>query len=559
MPTSANTPPTAATSLVRSLQTHGTDRVFCVAGESYLPVLDALHDAPGIDVVTCRHEASAGFMALTDAKLTGRPGVCLVSRGPGASNAAIAVHAAAEDATALLVLVGGVPLPAVDREAFQSLDGRPLDGMAKAAWTVHDPASAAEFVTRAFRVAAAGTPGPVVLTLPEDILDRPHPGPPGAPGRLATPALAQVHLELIGRRLSAALRPLLLAGELLDHDAGRALLRTVAERHDIPVVTGNKQQHLLPNRHPLYAGHLHNATQLGQLAAYGRADLVLAVGTRLDRATTRGHRFPRAPRPDQPLVHVHPDAGRIGAVHQPWLGCPVDPVAFLRELAARPAGTLPEGRARWAEELHAIEADKAVWHPVTAPDGVVFGAVAAALDELTGGDATVVVDSGTFTSWVYRYVRFGERGRLIGISSSSMGYAMGAGVSAALRANGTPTVVVVGDGGFLMNPGELMTACERRLPLTYIVADNRSYATIRLHQERRFPGRTVGTTLTNPDFAALAESFGALGLTASGPEQVRPCLAKALEHPGPSVVAVTTSLEFITAHRRLGVDGRGLA
>lgn len=536
---------TAACTLVGSLVGHGVDRVFCLAGESYLPVLDALRDNPGVDVVTCRHEASAAFMALADAKVTGRAGVALVSRGPGATNAAIAVHAAAEDGMPLIMLVGGVPTRNMDREAFQAIDcGRVFGDVAKATWTLFDPATAGELVARAFRVAESGTPGPVVLTLPEDVLampvqtDRPTErtaAGPGEPGELA-----QLHAALDGSR-----RPLLVAGARLDNQRGRALLRAVAERHQLPVVTSNKHQHLLPNRHPAYAGHLHNATPAHQLAALDRADLVLAVGTRLDVVTSRGRRFPTGP-----LAHVYPDAARIGAFQRPAHGFAVDAVEFLERLLDW-APAQRQGRAPWVAELHRIEAEKVAWTPTDAADGVVFGAVAACLDELTQGDLAVAVDSGTYTSWVYRHLRFGERGRLVGISSSAMGFGVAAGVGTALRDSTVPTVVVAGDGGFLMNCTELITAVRRRLPLVVVVANNGSYGTIRLNQERRFPGRPIATDLVNPDFARLAESFGALGLSVSRPDEVRPRLAQALEHGTPVVVDVRTSLEHITAYHRL--------
>lgn len=547
---------TAAATLVASLRAHGVDRVFCVAGESYLPVLDVLYDtAPEspIDTVTCRHEGSAAFAALADAKLTGRAGVCLVSRSPGAANAAIAVHAAAEDATPLILLVGGVPSADLDREVFQNADlGRQFHGVAKAALTLHDPDGVTELMARAFRIAENGTPGPVVLTLPEDVLPRTAPAGSVA-GRvwLETTELAGESLAEVRRLLDAAHRPLLLVGSTVDTMTGRRLIREIADHHRIPVVTSNKNQHLLPNQHPCYAGHLHNATKPDQLAMLDRADLVLAVGTRLDSVTTKGHRFPAAPVPHQPLVHVYPDPVRIGGYHRPTIGAAADPVRFLARMRSWPAGDPAGTRAAWAAEAHDFEVAKAVWHPVTSDDGVVFGTVVSTLDELTGGQATVVVDSGTFTSWVYRYLRFGDRGRLLGISSSAMGFAMGAGVAAALRVADRPTVVITGDGGFLMNGGELATACQRRARVVFVVANNGSYGTIRLHQEKDYPGRTIATSLTNPDFARLAESFGALGLTASTDEQVRPCLAKALDHDGPSVVEIRTSLRHINAYRVL--------
>lgn len=546
-------PGAAARTLVASLLAHGTDRVFCVAGESFLPVLDALYDTPSIDVVSCRHEGSAGFMALADAKLTGRAGICLVSRGPGATNAAAAVHAAGEDATPLIVLVGGVAADNTDRESFQDIDcARLFGGMAKAVWTLRRPALAGEFVARAFRLAESGTPGPVILTLPVDVLEQA--GPAGAPVGRSVPAglvPAVPELRAVGKQLAAARCPVLLAGERLDTAAGRDLLLRTAEHHRLPVVTANKYQHLLPNRHPCYAGHLHNSTRADQLAALNEADLVLAVGTRLDRVTTRDDQFPASGGAFQPLIHVYPDAARLGARHDLRAGFAMDPVRFLAELARWPAADDSGARREWVARLHELEAGRSVWHPVLSDDGVVFGAVAASLNELTAGDVTVIVDSGTFTSWIYRYLRFGPRGRLLGISSSTMGFAVGAGVCAALRATDTPTVVIIGDGGFLMNPGELITACARRLPVVYVIANNSSYATIRVHQERAYPGRRIGTDLANPRFAAMATAFGALGLVARTPEAVGRCLATALASDGPAVVEVPTSLRHVTAWRQL--------
>jgi acetolactate synthase-1/2/3 large subunit len=547
---------TAARTLVASLVAHGVDRVFCLPGESYLAVLDDLYDRPEIDVVSCRHEASAAFAAVTDAKLTGRAGVCLVSRGPGATNASIAVHAAAQDATPLLVIVGHVPAADIGRGVFQELDcGQAFGGMAKASWVLHHPTQAAEFVARAFRVAESGTPGPVVLVVPEDVLEQPDPvGQPSqrwiAPASVPAEPDAATVLDMLG----AAHRPLLIAGGRLSSPEGRRLLAAAADRHRLPVVTSNKNQDLFDNRHPLYAGHLHNNTQPAQRTAFNQADLVLAVGTRLDDVTTGRHQFPTAPLPRQPLIHVYPDGSRLGLVHRPAMGLTADPVAFLAALAAADPTEPPADRAGWIERLHGIETDKSVWRPQPAADGLAFGAVVTVLDELTGGDVTVAVDSGTFTSWVYRYLRLSGGGRLIGVSSSPMGFGVPAGVAAALRLR-RPVVVVVGDGGFLMTGSELITAVAHRLPLVIVVANNGSYGTIRLNQERVYPGRTIATDLVNPDFVQLARAFGALGLAIEDEVDVEPCMTRALSHGGPVVIDVRTSLSWITAYRRLPDNG----
>ncbi|MFF0430633.1 thiamine pyrophosphate-dependent enzyme [Streptomyces sp. NPDC004327] len=569
-PASRTPVPSAAATMVASLQGHGVDRVFCVAGESYLPILDSLYATQGredaVEVVTSRHEASAGFMALADARLTGRAGICLVSRGPGATNASIAVHAAWQEAAPLILIVGQVKRTRRSGEAFQELDCAGFfGGFSKATWVLNDPASAAALVARAFRVAESGTPGPVIIEVPEDVIGQPDPN--GIPSRrtpVSETAPSAGDLAAVLALLATAERPLILAGEQLDTDEARLRLRQAADRHRIPVVTANKQQHLFDNRHPRYAGHLHNATQKPQLAAFQEADLVLAVGTRLDDTTTRGGAFPGAPVPAQPLVHVHGDPARLGAGRRTELGLACSPAAFLAALAGAPddesagrSAARDAAREAWSERLHRIETDKAVWQGQDAPDGIVFGDVVAALDTCTQGEATVVVDSGTFTSWVYRYLRFTGTGRLLGVTSSPMGFGVPAGVAAALRAPGHPVVVVVGDGGFLMNGSELITAVEANLPLVVIVSDNSSYATIRLHQEREFPGRAIATDLRNPDFARLAEAYGALGISVTDPAAVEDALMTALKHDGPSLLHVRTSLAHTSPYRRIDVAADG--
>ena len=544
---------TVARGLVAALARRGVDRIFCVAGESYLPVLDVLYDTPEIDVVTTRHEGSAAFMAVTDAKLTGRAGVCLVNRGPGAANASIGVHAAAQDAAPLLLLVGHVRRAQIGKDVFQELDCLQMFGrLAKGIWVLHDAGGAEELVSRAIRAAESGTPGPAVLVLPEDVLGEPFAGDAGEePRRREWAAPAETAVDDVELLLRTARRPLTLAGAGVTSPSGRAALRAFSETHVVPVCTANKRQSALDNRHPHYAGHLHNATPAGQLALLDRADLVLAVGTRLDDVTTRGGLFPAAPEPHQALVHVYPDEGRIGVVHRPALGLACDPVALLRALADRPGPPVRNEREAWARELHRYEAEKAVWRPVDAGDGIVFGEVVAALDRLTGGDVVVTVDSGVFTSWVYRYLRFGPRGTLLGVSSSAMGYGVPAAVAALLRGSDVPVVAFVGDGGFLMNGSELATAVARRLPLVVVLSNNGSYGTIRMAQEQEFPGRPIATELVNPDFARMAEAYGALGLTAGEPGDVEPALRRALAHDGPALVEVKTSLWWISAYRRL--------
>ncbi|HZN19386.1 MAG TPA: thiamine pyrophosphate-dependent enzyme [Micromonosporaceae bacterium] len=590
---------TAGAQVVATLAGHGVDRVFSVAGESYLAVLDAIYDTPGMDVVTCRHEGSAGFAALADAKLTGRAGVCLVNRGPGAANAAIAVHAAAGDATPLVLLVGQSKLAELDGPAFQEIDvGAVFGGLAKGVWTLRSPERAGELTARAIRVAESGTPGPTVLALPEDVLGEPAAGP--APTRFASagpaPDPAAPELGEVVALLAAARRPLLVAGSRVDTPAGRRLLPQVAARHALAVAGTAKRQDVYDNTDPHYAGHLHIATQAWQRAAFGEADLVIALGTRLDSVSTRGYTVFAAPVPAQPLVHVYPDPAALGRVYQPTVGLVADPAAFLTALSTlEPAPPEVVGQRRgWVRDLHEREAAEAVWGGQAADDGVVFGAVVAALDRLTGGAAVVAVDAGNFTSFVHRYYRFRGGGRLLGIAPGSMGFGVPAGLAAALRrdcgdgagpagaagsvgggrsadvagsvggggdADGgdaggggvldRPVVTVVGDGGALMTGAELATAVARRVRLCVVIADNGSYGTIRAHQERAYPGRVIATDLANPDFAAWATAHGALGLAVTSEAAVEPALRRALDHDGPAVVAVRTSLTHISAYGRI--------
>ncbi|WP_407939990.1 thiamine pyrophosphate-dependent enzyme [Micromonospora tarapacensis] len=346
--------------------------------------------------------------------------------------------------------------------------------------------------------------------------------------------------------LSGSERPVLLAGGRLDSPDGRHALRVAARRHRLPVLVTNKRQDLFDNTDPLYAGHLHLATQQRQRDLVGRSDLVLAVGTRLDAVSTQRYTVPD---PATALVHVYPDPTVLGGAYRPRLAYACSPVAFLEQLAAAPPRAPADDE--WVRQLTGHEAEQARWRPVSAHDGVVFGRVVSVLTQLTAGRGTVTVDAGNFTSWVHRYHRIADGGRLLGIGSSAMGFGVPAGVAAALRRPDEPTVVLVGDGGFLMTGTELATAVQRRARMVIVVADNGSYGTIRQHQERAYPGRVAGTDLANPDFALLAHAYGALGLTIGADAEVEPVLSKALAHYGPVVVHVRTSLAHISAYQHL--------
>ena len=540
----------AAQLLVAELVAHGVDRVFCVPGESYLSVLDALYDERRIDVVTCRHESGAGFMAVTDAKLTGRPGVAMVSRGPGATNASIAVHTAQQDATPFVLFIGQVERKDRGKRAFQEVDYVSTFGdMAKYVVEVHDPARLSEAIARAFRAATTGAPGPAVVVLPEDMLVEEAPtAAQGPQPRLVAEAAPQSVVQAAAL-LERSERPVLIAGSRLGSSEARAVLSRAADAWGVPVALSFRQQDLFDNEHPLYAGHLGYMLPKDQVALYQESDLVLAVGTRLGDVTTQGYVFPTAPRPKQRLIHVYDDPEVLGAVFATDLAVLADPLAFLRAFAER-AAAKPGRFAAWAERLHRVPMGMARWEPKEAADGVVFGAVIQALRRRLGNDAVFVNDAGNFSGWLGRYFPFKPSHRLLGPVSGAMGFGVPGAVAAARRL-GRRVITLVGDGGFLMTGNELATANQYRLPVTVIVANNNSYGTIRLHQEKWFPGRTIATDLKNPDFARMAESFGAKGFRIDRTADIDAALDGALAADGPSLVEVRTSLEHISAFTTL--------
>lgn len=534
----------AADLLVDCLVAHGVDRVFCVPGESYLAVLDALVDRKEIDVVVARHEGGAGFMGVADAKLTMRPGVVFVSRGPGATNASIAVHVAQQDAVPFVLFIGQIERKDVHRRAFQEVDYRQTFGdMAKHVEVVTDGNRVPEAIRRAFHLAQAGTPGPTVVVLPEDMLLDEVEAEVLAPKPVAVAHADAGVIAQVAARLAEAERPAVIAGGLMRGADGRTALLELAEATDTPVIAAFKQQDLFPNTHRLFGGHLGYMAPEEQVRLVGEADLLIAIGTRLGDVTSQGYRLPMA---GQELVHVYPDPETAPIA--------ADPVAFARALAKampRRSNAKAEARARWAERLHGRHARLAVWTPIEAKDGVVFGHPTVALIDRLPDDAIIVLDAGNFSGWLHRHFPFSGRHRLLGVVAGAMGFGMPGAVAAALRHPGTPVVVLIGDGGFLMTGTELATAIRHKARLVAIVSNNGSYGTIRQHQEKHYPGRVKATELANPDFAAFARAFGATGITVSTSAEAPAAVAAALAAEGPAVIDVRSSLEHISAFTTL--------
>ncbi|MFA5664755.1 MAG: thiamine pyrophosphate-binding protein [Burkholderiaceae bacterium] len=500
--------PTSSHALLSVLRAHGVDRVFLVPGESYLGILDALNEFPDIDIVTCRHESGAGFMACADGRLTRRAGVAVVSRGPGASNATIALHTAQQDAIPMILIIGQVPRSHLRQEAFQEIDYQQAYGsIAKWVVEVTEPAQLAAAAFKAVRIATTGTPGPVVLVVPEDVQQQAV----DAPAWRAMPPARTVAdpetLDQLHRLLDGAARPLIIAGNALDAPGGREALLALAEQRQIPVMVSFRRQDLFPNDHPLYAGDLGLANPREQIAALEESDLILALGTRLGDITTQGYTFPDCPWPRQALVHCYPDTRQIGLHFAARVGLACDPTLLARAL--RGPGPYPASDARqaWVQRLRALHEGLARW-PGAQSSHLIFSEVVQAVKHHAAPDAIIAVDAGTFAVPAYQNFSFMPPQRLMAPISGAMGYGVPAAIATQLRHPGRKVVCLVGDGGFMMTGNEMIHAIERQLPIVFILANNARYGSIRKHQDTVYPGRHLGTSLYNPCLRDLAASFG---------------------------------------------------
>jgi acetolactate synthase-1/2/3 large subunit len=537
----------AATALVRTLAAHGVDRVFCVPGESYLPVLDAIHDTPQIRLVTCRHEGGAGFMAVADAKLTRRPGVAFVSRGPGAANVSIALHLAAQDFTPLVVFIGQVERGDLGRGAFQEVDyARAFGGLCKGVWEVREGQALAACCAEAFALASDGLAGPVIVSMPEDMLLDEASGPVAPAAPAGPPPVAAEAARRAADLLSRSRRPLLVVGSGLADEDARAVVG-LSEAYGLPVLTEWKQQHRFPNHHGNFAGHLGNGIPKTQLELLLRSDLILALGCLFDDLSTQGYRLPAASGPAQKIVHVHPARAALERVYRGDLRIQADCGAFIRALMAVPRQGGAEHEA-WTAELTAYARKLMRWQPAQAPDGIVFGAVMHALGDLLPEDGIITHDAGNFSAWMHRYLFFRGRQTLVAGIGGAMGFGVPAAIAASLRHPARKAVCLVGDGGMLMTGAEIATAMMYGAKPLIIVANNSVYGTIRHYQLKQYPGRAVGTDLANPDFAAFARSFGARAWLLDDPARIGAVLGEALACESAALVEVKTSVSHLSAY-----------
>jgi acetolactate synthase-1/2/3 large subunit len=531
--------------LVDQLLVHGVGHVFCVPGESYLAALDAMHDAD-VAITVCRQEGGAAMAAEAQGKLTGKPGICFVTRGPGATNAAPGLHIASQDSTPMILFVGQVAREMKEREAFQELDYRAVFGtIAKWATEIDDPARIPEIVSRAFHVATSGRPGPVVVALPEDMLTETAAvadAPPYAPVE-THPGLAQ--MAELQKLLWAAKRPIALLGGARWSEAAMARFARFAERFDLPVACSFRRQMLFPHDHPCYAGDLGLGVNPKLLARIREADLVLAVGGRLSEIPSQSYELFGIPDPGVDLVHVHPDPEELGRVYRPRLAINAAPTAFSAALeGVQPPNAIPWAGA--AEEAHAAYLAWSDPRAIRHPGDLQMGAVMAHLAEILPPDAIICNGAGNYATWIHRFHKFTRFGTQLAPTSGSMGYGTPAAVGAKRLHPERTVVAFAGDGCFLMNGQEFATAVQYELPIVVLVVDNRMYGTIRMHQEREYPGRVTATALKNPDFAAYARAFGGHGETVMRTEEFAPAFERAIASGKPAILHLLIDPETIT-------------
>lgn len=545
------TPRSAGKVLVDQLLIHGADTAFCVPGESYLEILDALHDVAGrIRLINARHEAGAAHMAEAYGKLTGRPGICLVTRGPGACHAAIGVHVAQQDSTPMILLIGQIGREMTDREAFQEVDYRAMfGGLAKWVAQIDCPERVPEYMARAFRVATSGRPGPVVLALPEDMLTTDvtvADAPPYAP---TLPEATASGVARLAEVLAGAERPLMLLGGPGWTDEAADDIRRFAEAQGIPVTTSFRRQDAIDNRSPAYVGEFGTATGPRLFARLAEADLLLVLGARLGEMTTKGYEALRPPVPAQRIIHVHPDPDEIGRVYSPSFGL----ASAMPPVAAALAATtldLPAPRRAawrdWAATLRQDYLDDTAPPPAEQGWQLDMGLAFCALRDSLPRDMIVTLDAGNHTGWAQRYLRFGRPGREIGSTCGAMGYSVPAAVSAALRHPDRLVLAMVGDGGFMMSGQELATAAQHGAAPVVLLFNNGTYGTIRMHQERAYPGRVSGTDLATHDFCRMAEGYGCHAERVTRTEDFAPALERARASGRPAVLELVTDPEQIS-------------
>ena len=534
----------AAQALVDQLAANGVTHVFAVPGESYLPVLDALYES-GIALTVCRQEGGAAMMAEAHGKATGQPGICFVTRGPGATNASAGIHIAQQDSTPMILFVGQIERGLRDREAWQEVDYRAAFGpIAKWATEIETGARMPEYVSRAFHTATGGRPGPVVVALPKDMLKDAAEGPLAPPFQAVEAAPGAEDLASLAALLAEAKSPFLVLGGSRWTEQAYADIRRFAEAFDLPVATSYRRLPLFDPLHPNYAGDLGLAANPKLVARAKAADLMIVLGGRLGEVASQTYSLLDIPAPRTRLVHIHPGAEELGRVYVPHLGITAAPARMAAALARLDAPAC----VPWAAETRAAHDAYLAWSqtPTPQPGPVNLGQVMVHLREALPEDAILCNGAGNYAAWIHRFYRFRRLATHMAPTSGSMGYGVPAAVAMKRIFPDRTVVAINGDGDFLMNGQEFATAVQYGLNIVCIVADNASYGTIRMHQERDFPGRVLATDLVNPDFAAYARAFGGVGFTVERTEDFPAALEEALAAQRPAIIHVKFSVDAIT-------------
>ena len=541
--------------LVDQLVIQGVERISCVPGESYLAALDAMLDVD-IDVLVCRHEGGAAMMAQAYGKLTGKPGICFVTRGPGATNAAHGVHIAAHDSTPMILFVGQVERGVLGREAFQEIDHRHFFGdIAKWVVEIDRVERIPELTARAFRMATQGRPGPVVVSLPEDMLTE-NATCCDAP-RIVPVAVSPCSEDLaaLTSYLSKANAPLVILGGSCWDEAGYEAIHEFATRFNVPVATSFRRTDLFNALHPSYAGDMGFGINPALVKLVIEADLIIMVGARLSEVPSSSYSLLTIPKPKQTLIHVYPDADEIGRIYQPDLGIVAAPHAMAKALE----NLTPSLPISWDAQTKEAHQQYLNWTdtPKTLPGDFQYGEVIVWLRDRMPRETIVCNGAGNFAIWVHRYWRHQELGTQLAPTSGSVGYSVPVGVLAKRQFPGRPVIVFSGDGCFLMQGQEFAVAVQYGINVVFIVIDNGMYGTIRMHQERDYPKRVIGTDLRNPDFAALSRAYGGHGETVRVTSEFAPAFERSLNCGKPAIIHCIIDPQAITPTKTLDQISRG--
>lgn len=535
--------------LINQLEAQGASAAFTVPGESFLAALDGLHDSNRIRTVICRQEGGAAMMAEAHAKMTGKPGVCFVTRGPGAANAMSGLHIAQQDSTPLVTLVGMPGADFEDREAFQEIEIKQLFGsFVKWSAVIRSTERIPEYVSRAFHVAQSGRPGPVVLGLPEDMLSAAAEAVDAQTANPADPAPSPADMAALAAQLAKAERPLMIVGGPGWSRETQAAIETFAARFDLPVAAAFRYQDYIDNRHANYVGHAGIGLDASLAAAIKDADLLIVIGARLGEMTTSGYALLNIPNPAQTLVHVHPSPDELGSVYRADIAINSSAGNFVQALGEL---ATPDD-IRWSERTKALRSSQEQsWQPLATPGDVQLAEVIRTTSEMLPEDAIVCNGAGNYAAFLHRYFQYKGYRTQLAPTSGSMGYGLPAAIGAKIAHPERTVVAFAGDGCFMMTGQELATVAQYGLGIVIVVVNNGMFGTIRMHQERHYPERVSGTTLMNPDFAAYGKAFGVNGVSVTRTQDFQPALAEALASNQATVIEVKTDPEAITASQTL--------